>query len=67
VLGILCCLILMFSLPAENWLRLAVWLVVGLTIYFTYGRKHSRLAASQKFKPPIVEPTPASADLRTRG
>jgi APA family basic amino acid/polyamine antiporter len=43
VLGILCCLLLMFSLPAENWLRLVIWLAVGLTIYFTYGRHHSRL------------------------
>jgi APA family basic amino acid/polyamine antiporter len=43
VLGILCCLALMFSLPAENWLRLAVWLAVGLVIYFAYGRRHSRL------------------------
>src|SRR5712671_6615537 len=43
VLGILCCLMLMFSLPAENWLRLFIWLAVGLTIYFTYGRHHSRL------------------------
>jgi APA family basic amino acid/polyamine antiporter len=67
VLGILCCLILMFSLPAENWLRLGVWLVVGLTIYFTYGRKHSRLAATLGLKQPVAEPTPASADLRTRG
>jgi APA family basic amino acid/polyamine antiporter len=43
VLGILSCLMLMFSLPAENWLRLFIWLAVGLTIYFTYGRHHSRL------------------------
>ena len=43
VLGILCCLMLMFSLPAENWLRLFIWLAIGLTIYFTYGRRHSRL------------------------
>jgi APA family basic amino acid/polyamine antiporter len=43
VLGILCCLLLMFSLPAENWLRLFVWLVVGFVIYFSYGRRHSRL------------------------
>jgi APA family basic amino acid/polyamine antiporter len=42
VLGILCCLMLMFSLPKENWLRLGVWLVIGLIIYFSYGRKHSR-------------------------
>ena len=43
ILGILCCLLLMFSLPAENWLRLFVWLAVGLAIYFGYGRSHSRL------------------------
>jgi basic amino acid/polyamine antiporter, APA family len=44
VMGILCCLLLMFSLPEENWLRLGVWLIVGLVIYFAYGRKHSVLA-----------------------
>jgi APA family basic amino acid/polyamine antiporter len=43
ILGILCCLLLMFSLPAENWLRLFVWLAIGLMIYFGYGRHHSRL------------------------
>jgi APA family basic amino acid/polyamine antiporter len=41
ILGIITCLILMFSLPEENWLRLLVWLVIGLAIYFFYGRKHS--------------------------
>jgi APA family basic amino acid/polyamine antiporter len=40
-LGIGSCLMLMFSLPAENWLRLAAWLGLGLAIYFFYGRKHS--------------------------
>ena len=34
----------MFSLPPENWLRLFVWLAIGLVIYFSYGRKHSTLA-----------------------
>jgi hypothetical protein len=49
-------------------LRLGVWLVVGLMIYFTYGRKHSRLAASQRLTPPrVAEPAPTSANLRTRG
>jgi APA family basic amino acid/polyamine antiporter len=43
ILGILLCLLLMFSLPWENWLRLAAWLMVGLVIYFCYGRFHSRL------------------------
>ena len=41
ILGILTCLLLMFSLPYENWVRLIVWLLVGLIIYFAYGRRHS--------------------------
>jgi APA family basic amino acid/polyamine antiporter len=44
ILGILSCLILMFSLPPENWYRLAGWLLLGLIIYFAYSRKHSALA-----------------------
>jgi len=44
VLGILICLLLMFSLPAENWWRLFAWLVIGIAIYFAYGRHHSVLA-----------------------
>ena len=44
VLGILTCFLLMFSLPAENWVRLAVWLALGFVIYFAYGRKHSVMA-----------------------
>lgn len=47
ILGIATCLLLMFSLPGENWLRLFVWLVIGFVIYFGYGRRHSALAASQ--------------------
>jgi APA family basic amino acid/polyamine antiporter len=39
------CLLLMLSLPPENWVRLIGWLVIGLGIYFGYGRWHSRLAA----------------------
>lgn len=44
ILGILTCLLLMFSLPAENWYRLIIWLAVGLIIYFLYGRRHSVMA-----------------------
>ena len=35
------CTLLMFSLPAENWWRLIVWLGIGFVIYFTYSRHHS--------------------------
>jgi basic amino acid/polyamine antiporter, APA family len=41
ILGILTCLLLMFSLPYENWVRLIIWLIIGLVIYFAYGRRHS--------------------------
>ncbi len=41
VMGILTCLLLMFSLPVGNWWRLGGWLALGLAIYFFYGMKHS--------------------------
>jgi APA family basic amino acid/polyamine antiporter len=37
----------MFGLPIDTRLRLAVWLVIGLAIYFAYGAKHSRIAPSE--------------------
>ncbi|HEY7681859.1 MAG TPA: amino acid permease [Gemmatimonadales bacterium] len=43
VLGILACLGLMATLPGDTWIRLVVWLVIGLAIYFSYGRPHSLL------------------------
>src|SRR5437867_3014919 len=51
ILGILTCLLLMFSLPAENWYRLIIWLVVGFNIYFGYGRYRSVMAEG-KIAPP---------------
>jgi len=41
ILGIITCSILMFSLPAYNWARLAIWLGIGFIIYFAYGKRHS--------------------------
>ena len=43
ILGILFCALLMAGLPLVTWLRLIVWLVIGLMIYFSYGRSHSTL------------------------
>jgi APA family basic amino acid/polyamine antiporter len=42
------CFILMASLTLENWIRFIVWLLLGLVLYFNYGRKHSELAAPAK-------------------
>jgi APA family basic amino acid/polyamine antiporter len=45
VMGILSCLMLMFSLPSDNWWRLIAWLALGFLIYFVYGKKHSVMRA----------------------
>jgi len=46
ILGIVVCASMIFGLGVTNWLRLGVWLVVGLVIYAAYGRKHSKLRAA---------------------
>ncbi len=43
-LGILLNVLLMLFLPLDTWLRLVIWLAVGLMIYFTYSLRHSHLA-----------------------
>jgi basic amino acid/polyamine antiporter, APA family len=44
ILGALFCFWLMISLPAITWLRLAIWLVIGLAIYFLYGANAAQRA-----------------------
>jgi len=44
ILGIVVCGAMIYGLGWTNWLRLAVWLVIGLVFYFSYGRRQSRLA-----------------------
>jgi APA family basic amino acid/polyamine antiporter len=41
ILGIITCGIMMVALPFDTWIRLGVWLIIGLVIYFGYSRKHS--------------------------
>ncbi|SDA16496.1 amino acid/polyamine/organocation transporter, APC superfamily [Methylobacterium sp. UNC378MF] len=43
ILGILFCLLLMIGLPLDTWLRLVIWMAIGLVVYFFYSRKHSVL------------------------
>ncbi|PYS43524.1 MAG: amino acid permease [Acidobacteria bacterium] len=50
IAGIAICLLLMFSLPVENWYRLIIWLLIGFMIYFTYGKKHSALRQMNRVK-----------------
>jgi APA family basic amino acid/polyamine antiporter len=44
LLGAGTCLLQMFSLPFDTWLRLIIWFILGLAIYFFYSRKHSKLS-----------------------
>ena len=43
ILGILTCGAMMASLDGETWLRLLVWLAIGMAIYFGFSRRHSRV------------------------
>jgi APA family basic amino acid/polyamine antiporter len=52
LLGMAGSLMLMFSLPIENWWRLLIWLLAGFGIYFLYGHRHSELRAAMQ-EPPL--------------
>jgi APA family basic amino acid/polyamine antiporter len=54
ILGILICGYMMYGLPGDTWLRLIIWMVLGLVIYFVYGMRNSRLGRQ--------EPTAMAAD-----
>lgn len=44
ILGALSALAQMVALPPDTWIRLIVWLVIGLVIYFAYSSKHSKVS-----------------------
>jgi APA family basic amino acid/polyamine antiporter len=48
VLSALACLYLMTNLSIETWLRFAVWMVIGVALYFAYGRRNARLAQREQ-------------------
>ncbi len=58
ILSILVAGYMMASLPLDTWLRLVIWLVIGMFIYFGYSRKHSRLSVEQA----ASEAAPAPGD-----
>jgi APA family basic amino acid/polyamine antiporter len=51
ILGILFNGYMMYKLGWVNWARLIIWLVIGLVIYFSYGRKHSTVRRSSELVP----------------
>jgi APA family basic amino acid/polyamine antiporter len=48
IMGIVVCFGMMAFLPADTWLRLIVWMAIGLVIYFAYSAKRSKLRNAQK-------------------
>ncbi len=48
ILGIVVCVAMMASLPIESWERLAIWMILGIVIYFVYSKKHSKIRAALK-------------------
>jgi basic amino acid/polyamine antiporter, APA family len=48
ILGIVVSVGLMGGLKAITWIRLVVWLVIGMVVYFTYSVKHSKVRIAQK-------------------
>jgi APA family basic amino acid/polyamine antiporter len=61
LLGVLLCVILMLSLPLETWGRFLIWLIIGLSIYFLYSVRHSKLrhgidvGPTEDIPPPLIK------------
>ena len=45
-LGVIVCGAMIYGLGWTNWLRLIVWLIIGMVFYFGYGRSHSRIGSA---------------------
>ena len=54
IMGIVISSALMLFLPLDTWLRLIIWLIIGLTTYFSYGRYHSKLAKGLQSRSKLI-------------
>ncbi|MBE7176303.1 MAG: amino acid permease [Mucilaginibacter polytrichastri] len=62
IMGILICMTMMISLPLDTWIRLGGWMLLGLVIYFAYGKKHSVIRNQQA----AVAPTDPPSDYQQK-
>jgi APA family basic amino acid/polyamine antiporter len=51
IIGTLLCLYLMWDLPGTTWARFAIWMALGIVIYFLYGYRNSRLRKGEVVNP----------------
>ena len=56
-LGIIVCGAMIYGLGWTNWMRLLIWLVIGLVFYFSYGKQHSRINAPPPEMPEGIQLT----------
>jgi len=54
VLGIITCLFMMVFLPADTWIRLLIWMVIGLDVYILYGFKNSKLQTEKPLRSDLL-------------
>lgn len=54
ILGILTCVTMMCFLPADTWIRLVLWMLIGVDVYVSYGMKHSVLEPNQTHRKGVV-------------
>ncbi|MGZ4815532.1 MAG: amino acid permease [Terriglobales bacterium] len=58
IMGIIIALAMMLGLNGVTWIRLVAWLIIGMIIYFTYGRHHSlvqKMQSDEKPKPVMAD------------
>jgi APA family basic amino acid/polyamine antiporter len=60
--GVIICGAMIYGLGWTNWMRLLVWLAIGLLLYFSYGRKHSKVQLALGTPAPEPKGAPSMAD-----
>ena len=66
LIGVALCIYLMHDLPLETWYRFVIWLIIGLGVYFGYGRRNSRLRTRSEGGPPDLSTRPVTRVPRGR-